>query len=390
MSKIYFHIDVNNAFLSWESVLRLKEGEKIDLRNIPSAVAGDPKTRTGIILAKSKPAKDMGVKTGEVIFQAKKKCPNLHLVPPRHNLYELESKKLYNLLTNFSDVIEKYSIDEYFIEYIHLLGDYLDVANTIKQKVYDELGFTVNIGISDVKYLAKVASDFEKPNKIHTLFKSEIEKKFWPLPIENMFLLGNKTATKLKNIGIDTVYKLAHTDLSILKLHLKSQGEELFNFAYGKDIDQRHQKQAIPKSVGHSKTSSYDLIDINEIYVFLLDVVNETSIRLRKEQMKSNTISVSLKTNNFKVYSSSKTIEFATNVTCELFKISKNIFNEMYKGEPLRLIGVSFSNLEKDTVNQLNIFETLDEKNHKLDVTVDNLLDKFKDVKITRASLVKK
>lgn len=388
MSKIYFHIDVNNAFLSWEAVLRLKEGEKIDLRNIPSAVAGDPKTRTGIILAKSKPAKDMGIKTGDTIFQAKNKCPNLYLVPPRHNLYEQESKKLYDVLTNFSDVIEKYSIDEYFIEYIPLLGNYLDVAQKIQQTIYETLGFTVNIGISDTKYLSKVASDFEKPNKIHTLFKSEIEKKFWPLPIENMFLLGSKTATKLRKIGIDSVFKLAHTDLSILKTHLKSQGEELFNFAWGKDIDKRHEKKSIPKSVGHSKTSSYDLIHLDEIYNFLLDIVNETSIRLRKENMKTNTITVTVKTSNFKVYSSSYTIDFATNITSKLFKTSKNIFNEMYKGEPLRLVGVSFSNLEIDRVQQLNIFETLDEKQHKADVAIDSLLDKYKDITITRASLL--
>lgn len=388
MSKIYFHIDVNNAFLSWEAVLRLKEGEKIDLRNIPSAVAGDPKTRTGIILAKSKLAKDMGIKTGDTIFQAKNKCPNLYLVPPRHNLYEQESKKLYDVLTNFSDVIEKYSIDEYFIEYIPLLGNYLDVAQKIQQTIYETLGFTVNIGISDTKYLSKVASDFEKPNKIHTLFKSEIEKKFWPLPIENMFLLGSKTATKLRKIGIDSVFKLAHTDLSILKTHLKSQGEELFNFAWGKDIDKRHEKKSIPKSVGHSKTSSYDLIHLDEIYNFLLDIVNETSIRLRKENMKTNTITVTVKTSNFKVYSSSYTIDFATNITSKLFKTSKNIFNEMYKGEPLRLVGVSFSNLEIDKVQQLNIFETLDEKQHKADVAIDNLLDKYKDITITRASLL--
>lgn len=388
MSKIYFHIDVNNAFLSWEAVLRLKEGEKIDLRNIPSAVAGNPKTRTGIILAKSKPAKDMGIRTGDTIFQAKNKCPNLYLVPPRHNLYEQESKKLYDVLTNFSDVIEKYSIDEYFIEYIPLLGNYLDVAKKIQQTIYENLGFTVNIGISDTKYLSKVASDFEKPNKIHTLFKSEIEKKFWPLPIENMFLLGSKTATKLRKIGIDSVFKLAHTDLSILKTHLKSQGEELFNFAWGKDIDKRHEKKSIPKSVGHSKTSSYDLIHLDEIYNFLLDIVNETSIRLRKENMKTNTITVTVKTSNFKVYSSSYTIDFATNITSKLFKTSKNIFNEMYKGEPLRLVGVSFSNLEIDKVQQLNIFETLDEKQHKADVAIDNLLDKYKDITITRASLL--
>ena len=389
LSKIYFHIDVNNAFLSWEAVIRLKEGQKLDLRTISSAVAGDPKKRTGIILAKSKYAKDMGVKTGEPIFEAKRKCPNLYLVPPRHKLYEIESKKLYELLTNYSDVIEKYSIDEYFIEYIPLLGGYKEVAEKIQKQIYKKLGFTVNIGISDVKYLAKVASDFEKPNKIHTLFKSEISNKLWNLPIENMFLLGNKTATKLKKLGIDTVYKLAHTNLDILKMHLKSQGEELYNFAWGKDLSDKHTKGETLKSVSHSKTSVNDLTDMEDIYNFILNVVNETSIRLRNEKMKTSTISVTLKTSNFKIYSSSKSIPYATDVTCELFKISKNIFNEMYNGEPLRLIGVSFSNLESSISTQLNIFEALDEKNHKVDTTVDNILKKYNNSKIiTRASLL--
>lgn len=389
MSKIYFHIDVNNAFLSWEAVLRLKEGHKLDLRCIPSAVAGDPKKRTGIILAKSKLAKDMGIKTGEPIFEAKKKCPNLYLVPPRHKLYEIESKKLYELLTNYSDVIEKYSIDEYFIEYVPLLGSYSEVAQKIQNNIYSELGFTVNIGISDVKYLAKIASDFEKPNKIHTLFKREIPNKLWNLPIEDMFLLGNKTAVKLKKLGIDTVYKLAHANLDILKMHLKSQGEELYNFAWGKDLSNKHSKKETLKSISHSKTSITDLKDIDEIYNFILDIVNETSIRLRNEKMKTSTICVTLKTSNFKIYSCSKSIPYATDVTCELFKICKNIFNEMYKKEPLRLIGISFSNLESSNSTQLNIFEALDEKNHKVDTTVDNILKKYNNSNlITRASLL--
>lgn len=389
LSKIYFHIDVNNAFLSWEAVKRLKEGEQIDLRTIPSAVAGDPKNRTGIILAKSKPAKDMGVKTGEPIFAAMKKCPNLLCVPPNHSYYEAESKKLRKLLEDFSDEIEPYSIDECFISYIPLLGSVMDVANNIKDRIFNELGFTVNIGISDTKYLAKVASDFEKPNKIHTLYTSEIKEKFWPLPIETMFLLGGKTAAKLKAIGIDTVGKLANTDIKILKAHLKSQGEDLYNYAWGKDIDERHQKKETPKSVGHSKTSSYDLTNLEEIYSFILDVVQDTCNRLRKENMKANTITISLKTSNFKVYSSSSTLDFPTNGTSEIYKDCKNIFNKMYKGEPLRLIGVSLSNLELDETTQLNLFENFNEKEHKLDKTVDTILNKFgNNHLITRGSLI--
>lgn len=390
LSKIYFHIDVNNAFLSWEAIYLMHNGEKIDIRNIESAVAGDPKNRTGVILAKSPKAKSMGVKTGEAIFQAKNKCPNLVLYPPHHDFYNLQSKKMKKLLENYSDIVEPYSIDEYFIEYVPLLGTYMDVACEIQNKIFSELGFTVNIGISDTKYLAKIASDFEKPNKIHTLFKSEIKEKLWPLKIEDMFLLGPKSAKKLREIGINTVGKLAQTNVEILKAHLKSHGEELYNFAWGMDIDEKHEKKEVPKSVSHSKTSSYDLTNIDEIYNFILDIVNDTCIKLRHEKMKTKNVSVTLKTNNFDVYSSSITLDSSTDSTTEIFKICKRIFNDMYKKEPLRLIGINLSCLESHGAAQLNLFDTATEKSCKLDKTVDSLLDKFNDSGlITRGSLIK-
>lgn len=391
LSKIYFHIDVNNAFLSWEAVKRLKESETTDLRTIPSAIAGDPKKRTGVILAKSPIAKKMGVKTGEPLFSAIKKCPNLVCVPPNHEYYEKQGIKLKKFLEKYSDEIEPYSIDECFIAHIPLLGEPLEVANKIKDDIYNTFGYTVNIGVSDTKYLAKIASDFEKPNKIHTLYRYEIKEKLWPLQIESMFLLGGKTAAKLRAIGIDTVGKLAKIDVNILKTHLKSHGEELYNFAWGKDIDEKHERKETPKSVGHSKTSSYDLINLEEIYSFLLDITCDTASRLRKENMKARTITVNVKTNNFKVYSSSYTLDFSTDVTTEIFNASKNIFNKMYKGEPLRLIGISLSNLEESELSQLNIFDKTNEKEHKLDKTVDDILNKFHDNHIvTRGSLLKK
>ena len=390
LSKIYFHIDVNNAFLSWEAIYILQNGGKTDIRNIQSAIAGDPKKRTGVILAKSTKAKALGVKTGEAIFQAKSKCPSIALFPPHHDFYNLQSKKMKKLLENYSDVVEPYSIDEYFIEYIPLLGSYLEVASEIQNKIFKELGFTVNIGISDTKYLAKIASDFDKPNKIHSLFKSEIKEKLWPLKIEDMFLLGPKSAKKLREIGINTVGKLANTNVEILKSHLKSHGEELYNFAWGKDIDEKHEKKATPKSISHSKTSSYDLTDIDEIYNFILDIVNDTCIRLRHENMKTKNIAVTLKTNNFDIYSSSITLDTSTDATNEVFKISKNIFNTMYRKEPIRLIGISLSCLEEGSLTQLNIFDPINEKNCKIDKTVDSILEKYNSSGlITRGSLIK-
>ena len=390
LSKIYFHIDVNNAFLSWEAIYMIQNGEKIDIRNIESAIAGDPKKRTGVILAKSPKAKAMGVKTGEAIFEAKRKCPNIKLYPPHHDFYSKKSLEMKKLLENYSDVIEQFSIDEFFIEYVPLFGTYMEVAKKIQQDILKSLGFTVNIGISDTKYLAKVASDFEKPNKIHTLFKSEIKEKLWPLKIQDMFLLGPKSAKKLREIGIDTVGKLANTNVEILKTHLKSHGEELYNFAWGYDMDEKHEKKDTPKSVSHSKTSVYDLTNLDEIYNFILDIVNDTCIRLRHENMKTKNISVTLKTNDFNTYSSSVTLDVAIDSTSEIFKICKKIFNNMYKHEPLRLIGVNLSCLENSSSTQLNMFDTINEKTCIVDKTVDSLLEKFdNNGLITRGSLIK-
>ena len=368
----------------------LQNGETVDIRNIESAIAGDPKKRTGVILAKSPKAKLMGVKTGEAIFQARAKCPNIKLYPPHHDFYSRKSLEMKKLLENFSDVIEQFSIDEFFIEYVPLLGSFMEVAKRIQSEIFKKLGFTVNIGISDTKYLAKVASDFEKPNKIHTLFKSEIKEKLWPLKIQDMFMLGPKSAKKLREIGIDTIGKLANTNVEILKAHLKSHGEELYNFAWGQDMDEKHQKGNIPKSISHSKTSVYDLTNIEEIHNFILDIVNDTCIRLRHENMKCKNISVTLKTSNFNVYSGSSTLDISTDSTTKVFEVCKKIFKNIYKNEPLRLIGINLSCLEDVNSSQINMFDTLNEKSCKVDKTVDSLLDKFdNNGLITRGSLIK-
>lgn len=392
MGKIFFHIDVNNAFLSWEAVYRLKKGEKLDLRTVASAVAGDPKKRAGIILAKSKVAKDAGIITGEPIFSALKKCPMLLIIAPNFDIYEKQSKSMAKIVSNYSDKVEQFSIDEFFIEYVPLLGSYMEVAEKIKSEIFEKLGFTVNIGISNVKMLAKMASDFEKPNKIHTLFKNEIKTKMWYLPIEELLFLGKQTAKKLRNIGIDTIGKLANTDITILKSHFKSHGEQMYNYAWGIDDSEIHNECWVPKSVSHSKTIDHDLTNIDEIYSALLDVTNETCIRLRNKNMKTKNIAVNLKTSNFNVYSNSTTLQTATNVTSDIFKVAKRIILCMYKGEAIRLIGVSLSMLDQDGVGtQTSIFEKLDVKQEKLDKTVDSILSKFNDSNIvTRGSLIHK
>ena len=179
MDRVIFHIDVNSAFLSWEAVYRLKIlGEETDLREIASVVGGDEKKRHGIVLAKSIPAKKYGIQTGESLAEARKKCPNLTIVPPQHDLYKQCSELFIQLLREYTPCVEQYSIDEAYMDMsgtLSLHGSPVIVANAIKDRIYREFGFTVNIGVSSNKLLAKMASDFKKPNLVHTLFPDEIE-----------------------------------------------------------------------------------------------------------------------------------------------------------------------------------------------------------------------
>jgi len=387
MDKIIFHIDVNNAFLSWTAVDYLKKGYKIDLRETYAVIGGDQKSRKGVVLAKSPLAKKCGVTTGEPIYQARKKCPNLNVYPPNFKLYHEQSCKLGEILSKYSDNIEPFSIDEAFIEYVPLFGSYMEVAKKIQKEVLDTLGFTVNIGISTNKLLAKMASDFEKPNKIHTLFKEEIETKMWPLPIQELLFLGKASAKKLNNIGIKTIYDLAHANVDTLEHLLKSHGRTLYEYANGIDNSKINNEFSAPKSISNSITLEKDLTNEQDILQEILFLCDKTSTRLRQEKMKCKTVTITLKTSYFKVYSSSHSLSQYTDITKELIKVCKEIFYSMYTQEPIRLVGVGLSNLKDTEENQLSLFDTENERQTKVDKTVDNILNKFGN--ITRASLIK-
>ena len=266
MKSIIYHIDVNSAFLSWEAVYRLaRKGGTVDLREIPSAVGGDMAMRHGIILAKSISAKKYGIQTGETIPEAKRKCPNLVLVPPNYSLYEKCSAAFMDILREYSDIVEQYSIDEAFIDMstsCHLFGEPMEVAERIKNHIRDMLGFTVNIGVSGNKLLAKMASDFKKPDRVHTLYPEEIQQKMWPLPVSDLFVVGWATAKKLLGVGIKTIGDLAAADPVWLKSILKKQGEVIWGFANGIDLSPVLDQPPANKGYGNSTTTPYDVTDV--------------------------------------------------------------------------------------------------------------------------------
>ena len=405
--QIIFHIDVNSAYLSWTAVKMMQEGYGRDLREIPCIVGGDRKSRHGIVLAKSISAKKYGVVTGEPVVNALRKCPHLEMVPPEHHYYEEMSHKLMKLLCHYTPDIEQVSIDECYMDYSgirNLFETPEEAAAAIKDKVKEQLGFTVNVGISDVKVLAKMASDFEKPDKVHTLYRREIQKKMWGLPVSELFMAGKSSVDTLHKLGIFTIGQLAKSPLAVLEAHLKSHGRILWEYANGIDDSIVNTVKEESKGVGNSTTLSRDVDDIDEIFKVLLGLSEKVGGRLRAGRQRAKTIAVEIKYNDFTKCSRQTTVEVATDSGTEIYNIVKILLKELWSGKPVRLLGVRTANLVEDgEPEQLSIMDIEGwsgteekkrnnvqpsrEKMKKLDEALDAFKHKYcKDV-VGRASL---
>lgn len=297
--KIIFHIDVNSAYLSWEAVYRLQHGASVDLRKIPSVVGGDPKTRHGIVLAKSIPAKKYRIKTGETLYEATNKCPNLTIVAPNYALYMKCSDAMINILKEYSPHIQRFSVDECFLNFTnlqHLHGNPVSAAHRIKEQIKKKLGFTVSIGVSSNKLLAKMGSDLKKPDAVTTLFPEEIKEKMWPLPIEDLYMVGRDTASKLYKMGIYTIGDLAKADLNLIKYKLKSHGEMIWRYANGIETsDVRMENYITRRGLGNSTTVSFDVEDRPTAHLILLSLTEMTAMRLRDSENLCSIVSVKAK-----------------------------------------------------------------------------------------------
>ncbi len=387
--RIIFHIDVNSAYLSWEAVHRLQHGSELDIRKIPSVIGGDPVERRGIVLAKSIPAKKYNIKTGETLYSAMQKCPKLAVFPPRYDLYVRCSTAMHKILKEYSPKIQRFSIDEFFIDYTNMekhFGNPIEGANIIKNRIHKELGFTVNIGISSNKLLSKMASDFSKPNKVHTLFPNQIPDKLWPLPVEDLFMVGKATAQKLHKIGINTIGDLAKYNPKSLEKHLKSHGILIWNFANGIEDSPVLDSPSNIKSIGNSSTIPFDVEDKNTAHMILLALVETVCMRLRNEHHRAGVVSISLKTNEFISYSRQKKLNCHTDSTNFIYETAISLFGETWKGEPLRHMGVRLSDLCSSEAVQLSIFEPEEWlKQKQLDSVIDKIRIKYGTDKIMRA-----
>lgn len=392
--RVIFHVDANSAFLSWTAAYKCKVlGEKVDIREIPSVVAGDKESRHSIILAKSTPAKKYGIQTGEPLFQALEKCPELVVVQPDYELYVEASRHFVEMLRQFSPAVEQYSIDEAWVDMTgteRLWGSPRLAAEKMRQRIWDELGFTVNVGISSNKLLAKMAGDFEKPNKVHTLFPEEVEAKFWPLPVRDLFLVGAATERKLKMLGIYTIGDLAKADVKVLKKRLGKHGETIWHFANGRNADAVTPVPAENKGYGNATTTAKDVVTREQAHRVLLSLCETVAMRMRKDGQCGGCISVHLRTNEFHHFSHQSGLHGATNVTGEIFDAACRVFDEMWDGyTPLRQLGVQMTRLSKEPYRQYDFFSGVSpqqcERKLKLDETVDALRDKFGEDIIRRA-----
>ncbi len=392
MDRTIFHIDVNSAFLSWEAAYRIYHlGGKLDLRTVPAAVAGSIKMRHGIILAKSIPAKPYGISTGMTVVEARQKCPDICLVPPNYDLYQTCSRALLDLISDYTPDIEVYSIDEAFAdmtETLHLFGSPQKTADEIRNRVREELGFTVNVGISTNKVLAKMASELKKPDLTQTLYPEEIPEKLWPLPVSKLFFCGRSSTRKLMNMGIRTVGELAGTAPDLLRYQMGKQGELLWNFANGQDSSAVITHQPAQKGFGNSTTAPADVTDAGTARMILLGLAETVGTRLRKAGEKAEVLSVGIRNFQLQHASHQMRLENPTNDTLELYRAACRLFTELWTEKiPIRQMGLHATRLQDGNApRQLNLFDQTDYvKLEKLDETVDQIRRRFGNDSLMRA-----
>ena len=382
MERIIMHIDVNNAFLSWSAIDLLNKGYKYDIRNSYAVIGGDERKRSGIVLAKSMSSKKLGVVTGETLYSARKKCSVLKTYYPNYKFYQEMSNKLFKLLGKYTDDIEIASIDECYMDYTkikHLYGDQLEFAYKLKKEIYETLGFTVNIGIANNKLCAKMASDFLKPYKVHTLYDNEIKEKMYPLPIGDLFGIGKRTVPKLESLGIKTIKDLAEYDSLELSKYFKNQAFKMIDWAKGINNDPVKSIRDERKCLSNETTLEKDFTSKTEIIPILREISTNLARLLRNDNKYCNVVEVHLKDNMFKTISHQKKLNNATNLSDEIFNVSKQLLDEMYNDEPIRLIGIRLDKLTSISNHQVSLFEQIEnrDKDIKLEKTIDNLQDKF-------------
>ena len=390
--RLIFHVDVNSAFLSWEAVRRIAQGQE-DIRLIPACIGGEPGRRTSVVLAKSIPARQYGIHTGEPMAMALRKCPNLQVFPADFRLYQKNSKAFKDICRQFAPVVEEFSIDECFLDMStmgRLYPDPVKAAHLLKERIREELGFTVNVGIGPNKLLAKMAGDFEKPDRVHTLFLEELPEKFWPLPVSRLFGVGKATALKCREAGIDTIGQLAQQEHRVLQRLVGNKlAQHLIDAANGRDEEPVLAEPEEARGYSISTTLEQDVVTTEEALLILHSLTDSVSAHLRSEGAKAGCVAVIIRSNDRKNHSRQRTLQEETDVTAELYQTVAELFGALWDRQtPLRLLGVSLTHISKEEFEQTSLFaDEQKEKQRKVDQTMDALRERFGMDAVVRGSV---
>ena len=394
MQKVVFLVDMNAFFISCEMT------RNDSLVGIPAAVAGDPKKRTGIILAANYEARSCGVKTAMVLHEALKLCPKIILVPPDHRFYEQKSKEVMDLLSNYTPILEQNSIDEAWLDMTgseRLFGKPVEAARRIMDEIKDKLGLWCSIGIAENKFLAKMASEMKKPLGITELWERDIPQKLWPLPVKEMYGIGGKTAEKLNRMGIRTISELARFDVNLIAKAFGKSGDEIYQHANGIDNSPvLAHKAGDMKSIGRSTTLPEDMSDIEKAKIVLMELADDIGMTTRRHGKKGRTVHITLKYSDFRVVTRQTTVP-ATCTTKEIYQAGCGLLEQNWnRFHSVRLIGISLSGFHEDcSSGQLSLFDQMEdngksEKNERIDKAMDKIRNKYGAEIITFAALVKK
>lgn len=361
-----FHVDVNSAFLSWSAVYRLREqGEELDLRTVPAVIGGNEDSRQGIVLAKSVPCKRYGIETAEPLASARRKCPGLIIEPSNFTVYRKYSHEFISLLRSYATEVYQYSIDEawaVFDDCENIYGDMVEFAYKLKDEIYEKLGFTVNIGVSQQFLLAKIAGDFEKPNKVHTLFIEEREQKLWPLPVNVLLYVGRKMTESLRKLGIMTVKDLYDADPAVINSNLGKFGMTLWNNVHGEDLDPSIMEEADQKGYGNSTTTPKDTTDWDRAKEILIYLADNIGSRLRSDGVYASCICVTVRYPDFTHISKQMVIENAINSTTAIYENACKILELIWDGKrPIRQLGIRATKVVSDRYEQLSLFGMTDD-----------------------------
>ena len=360
MSRVIFHIDVNSAFLSWTAVKLMREG-KPDIRLVPSVVSGDPNDRRSIITAASIPAKKLGIKTAQPVSMALRTYPQLLIVGGDWMWYKECSEGFISICRRYSPVLQQFSIDECFIDMSTRCrsDEAVEVATRLKDEIRDRLGFTVNVGIGSNKLLAKMASDFEKPDKVHTLWESEVQEKMWPLGVRDLLWVGKKTEERLMAYGIRTIGDLAKLGMGPLtRLVGRKFALQLHENANGRDDSPVETESAEAKSYSAERTFSQDLSDPKDIDKALFNVACIVAHRIRRDDFRASTVSMFIKYKDFSVAQKQCQISQPTDVTAVILNEARRMLSEVWDGwTPIRQVGLGVSKLTHENAVQMSLFE---------------------------------